>query len=464
MGVWLHIGPQRGFEPDFQKFQSLRYVWLVGLLLPFTPYRPSAPTPSPGFDLSPIMASPGNLCSWCNQVPFDPNILRGFKDETKWSLGPLSRIQRSDCPCCRLLRFTLFKDGSTIQIDWKAHAEVSLRLRRDPPLGYGPCFEVMAGGQLSLTLYFVKSQEQSDGLSDGDGAFCLMPNHGQTLDFARVRGWLSQCTSNHGTDCNGARWKAASALVEDNFPGLDVLRLIDVLNECVVQTRVLKPYVALSYVWGLAPNFRLTTWSEEEVTRQHGLRDYGYALPRTIRHAMAFVKGIGQQYLWCDALCLRQNDPEDVRRGVNAMDMIFERALLTVVAASGHDANSGLPGVEEGSRFMPRYPEDIVPGVQLDAYVELDQVMKYSVHSSRAWTYVTILWVRGSAWALRLLYKHAADFRKRSCPDVLFTSSTTKSISGAGPRHCSNSVILPWIAAKSLQEGPSLPCCHLPFT
>jgi hypothetical protein len=75
------------------------------------------------------------------------------------------------------------------------------------------------------------------------------------------------------------------------------------------------------------------------------------------------------------------------------MDMIYEKALLTIVAASGHDANGGLPGVEEGSRFMPRYPEEIIPGVQLDVYLDLDQAMSRSVYSSRAWTYVFILGV-----------------------------------------------------------------------
>jgi hypothetical protein len=119
-------------------------------------------------------------------------------------------------------------------------------------------------------------------------------------------------------------------------------------------------------------------------------------LPRTIRDAITLVKGICQQYLWCDALCLVQDDPDDVSRGVNAMDMIYEKALLTIVAASGRDANSGLPGVGEGSRLMPRYPEEIIPGVRLDAYVELDQVMIYSVHSSRAWTYVLVSGVTGS--------------------------------------------------------------------
>jgi hypothetical protein len=395
------------------------------------------------------MASPGRLCTRCNNIPFNPTTLRTLEDKTTWDLGTLSRIQRSNCACCRLVLFSLFKDASTRQKDESADTVVSLGLRPRSSLGRGPCFDVKTRGIPRLELFFVKGQDENN---EPDEAFCLLPNYGQRLDFGRVRGWLSQCASNHGGDCNAALSKTTSHLVEDNFPGLEFLRLIDVLNECIVESRVLKPYVALSYVWGLAPNFRLTTWSEEEVTRQYGLRDHRYALPRTIRHAIAFVKGIGQQYLWCDALCLRQNDPDDVRRGVNVMDMIFERALLTVVAASGHDANSGLPGVEEVSRFMPRHPEEIIPGVQLDVYIELDQVMKYSVHSSRAWTYAFIPWARPSVGACACLTNRTADFRKISCPDALSTLSTTRSISGAGPRHCSNSLILAWIVAWTVRN------------
>jgi hypothetical protein len=63
---------------------------------------------------------------------------------------------------------------------------------------------------------------------------------------------------------------------------------------------------------------------------------------------MTSVKGIGQQFLWCDALCLLQNDPDDVRRADNVMDMIYENALLTTVAAYGHDANGAAPWSRRG--------------------------------------------------------------------------------------------------------------------
>jgi hypothetical protein len=347
------------------------------------------------------MAGSGSLCTWCNNVCFDRKTLRTLEGGTTWDLGTIRRIQgnQSTCPFCRLVLFALAKDADVGSggIRGMPDTEVSLSWSTDSSLNDGPAFRVefrLVSGQIpSLELYFVKSAEES---YESDEAFCLLPNYGQALDLGRVRGWLSHCTRYHGGDCDAAPSETGSRRVDENFPGLKQLRFVDVLNECVVETELLEPYVALSYVWGLGLNFGLTTRNKDELTSQHALRGNVIELPRTIRDAIKLVKGIGQQYLWCDALCLVQDDPDNVSRGVNAMDMIYEKALLTIVAASGRDANSGLPGVGEGSRLMPRYPEEIIPGVRLDAYVELDQVMIYSVHSSRAWTYVLVSGVTGS--------------------------------------------------------------------
>jgi len=71
------------------------------------------------------------------------------------------------------------------------------------------------------------------------------------------------------------------------------------------------------------------------------------------------------RYLWVDALCLIQDDTEDLDRGVNAMDLIYERAWLTVVAACGHDANARLPGVQNGTRKASRNTVEIKPGAEI---------------------------------------------------------------------------------------------------
>ncbi len=74
---------------------------------------------------------------------------------------------------------------------------------------------------------------------------------------------------------------------------------------------------------------------------------------------MALAQKIGERYIWCDALCLIQNDPDDVDRGIKSMDLIYENAELTVVAACGHDANAGLPGVHKSTRMRPRFSWEI---------------------------------------------------------------------------------------------------------
>ncbi|KAI1154281.1 hypothetical protein F4825DRAFT_191375 [Nemania diffusa] len=69
------------------------------------------------------------------------------------------------------------------------------------------------------------------------------------------------------------------------------------------------------------------------------------------------------------------------------MDLIYENAELTIVAACGHDADAGLPGVHEGTRLGPTFSGEIIPGVELGGYMTLDQRMRRSMYSSRGWTF-----------------------------------------------------------------------------
>ena len=91
---------------------------------------------------------------------------------------------------------------------------------------------------------------------------------------------------------------------------------------------------------------------------------------------MVLTRHLGYRYLWVDALCLLQNDTGDLELGVNSMDLIYDRAWLTVVAACGNDANAGLPNTGE-----------IYPGVEVGIVKGLDTLLKKPVYNTRAWTY-----------------------------------------------------------------------------
>ena len=89
-----------------------------------------------------------------------------------------------------------------------------------------------------------------------------------------------------------------------------------------------------------------------------GLKRGDHRLPRTIQDAMAFVLGIGQRYLWVDALCIVQDDSNSKETQIKHMGSVYHAALFTIIA-SGRDADAGLPGVREGSRNEVQYLETV---------------------------------------------------------------------------------------------------------
>jgi hypothetical protein len=60
---------------------------------------------------------------------------------------------------------------------------------------------------------------------------------------------------------------------------------------------------------------------------------------------MAVVSSLGERYLWVDVLCIIQDDEKSKALFISQMDIVYHHALLTIVAMSGQDANSGLPGL-----------------------------------------------------------------------------------------------------------------------
>ena len=217
---------------------------------------------------------------------------------------------------------------------------------------------------------------------DTNDRYFIEPTTGAVLDATRVLRWISLCEQMHDEACRIPTHLAFA----DAFRGLRLLRLIDTEANCLAEKTNLEKYVALSYVWGSVPNFRLTTANRTALLAPCSLSKVYNRLPKTIKDTIILVRRLGCRYLWVDALCLLQNDTEDLGRGVNVMDLIYEHAWLTVVAACGHDANASLPGVQNGTRMASRNTVEIKPGVEMGVMTSLDTLLKNSVYNSRAWT------------------------------------------------------------------------------
>ncbi|KAF8860249.1 HET-domain-containing protein, partial [Acephala macrosclerotiorum] len=60
---------------------------------------------------------------------------------------------------------------------------------------------------------------------------------------------------------------------------------------------------------------------------------------------IAVVKGLGQRYLWIDALCIIQDDENNKSFQIQGMADIYSQSYLTIVALASENADSRLPGV-----------------------------------------------------------------------------------------------------------------------
>lgn len=66
------------------------------------------------------------------------------------------------------------------------------------------------------------------------------------------------------------------------------------------------------------------------------------SLPKTLRQAATLTMELGYEYIWIDALCIIQNDPEDWDMEGSKMHYIYQGAALTLSAAAGKDCAAGL--------------------------------------------------------------------------------------------------------------------------
>lgn len=117
--------------------------------------------------------------------------------------------------------------------------------------------------------------------------------------------------------------------------------------------------MALSYVWGSSPTVTLVKANKTSLLEPGSFRRL--QLPRTIADSMRLVDQLGLQHLWVDALCIIQDDADDQSYQIRNMSTMYSSAFLTIVAASGEDANAGLPGLDSSTRLYEQQEVVVLP-------------------------------------------------------------------------------------------------------
>lgn len=339
-----------------------------------------------------MCTSPAKLCPPCSSLglqrddferpPFEPEgrynslVLSG-------SVGYL-REQKNLCPLCYLILEALYKnegqsldeqdDDTQWEVTWSQNNQeydpdsseaedlygsgLYPRLKVEGSHG-DHCVQLM---DASTTKGFLRGRE--------------IP---ETIDPDMIKRWMERCAKLHGEDCK------QSFLRVGPHPASSMnLMVIDVNKKCLVNMPSGAKYVALSYVWGQA-NFLTTLRSNVSEFQEQGAFSK-IIPPRTIQDAIKLTEGIGFQYLWVDALCIVQDEDESKRLLISNMDAIYGHAALTIIAASGTNADAGLGGVKSRSAERQIPSRVMGPGWKLGVFTAFDAALMYSTHAKRGWT------------------------------------------------------------------------------
>lgn len=302
-----------------------------------------------------------------------------FENHEYLRLGTVTDVAaRRECPFCRIVTSaldigSLRMGGSDMYIMWDgSHAAFKVMVYPKPKelspsvLHLGVRI-VLCGGpdHPESTMYWAR-----------------IPNI-NGFDSSRVKLWLSMCEERHKSQCG-----LDTAKFETNMRSLGNhdFRLIDVQQECLVVPPLQSTYLALSYVWGQVEQLQLLKQSYAILTVPGSLARHRDLIPRTVRDAMYFVSLIGEKYLWVDAICLLQDDPQSMLSGIRSMNFIFQNALATIVAADGSNSRIGLQRLHSTLALNSKPVETIKPGLQLMAIGALDVYLARAKWFSRAWT------------------------------------------------------------------------------
>jgi Heterokaryon incompatibility protein (HET) len=203
------------------------------------------------------------------------------------------------------------------------------------------------------------------------GFWGAKPLENNNFRWRHARRWINECVDTHTTCPN-----------LDDLPKVPI-KVVDCQTRAIVPYRT-GQYIALSYVWGVGTG--LTADEAKQLTKSKVLPA---KVPQTIEDALKAVLYLGERYLWVDQYCISQYHAKEKEEQIGAMADIYGCALLTIVAL-GSNVDAGLEGVTSARKH---HQHSVSVGDQklVWAMPGLDECLRSSVWSTRAWTYQEVL-------------------------------------------------------------------------
>jgi hypothetical protein len=366
---------------------------------PNEPIHPLEPRKLSLWDRPQPRKKASKLCNTCERIEFDQFL--GEKMTAKILMGRWNRVwPRAGCPFCRLVIECVRQSGiepggdEPILLDNELTWQLTVYGPYKEAIGFSTFKDARATAKVTngKTAYsFVIYRNKTllghiQYIAEREPAhrrrfFGRRVNQDQ-VDFRLIRSWLPRCQRVHNRSCEEPG-EAAKRRPQ--------LRVIDTFTRKVISASPDCKYVALSYVWGRKAEGKHVELKEKDIYKDdfgHEYADLAEHVPQTIEDAMDVTREIGLRYLWVDALCIVQDSEKDKHRQIDRMDGIYNSAVLTIAAASGHHANAGLAGVSRLRDMSQRV--ELVGGLlfalPLPDYMSLESDPSL-FWNSRGWTY-----------------------------------------------------------------------------
>jgi hypothetical protein len=205
-----------------------------------------------------------------------------------------------------------------------------------------------------------------------------VPLDPEKINFDMITTWIKQCREEHTDVCSEPRPELPISCSTSSS-----IRVIDCLERRIVTLPSGSGYLALSYVWGQAQDVEKEAASQ----RSHPVGILPAILPKTIQDAMIVTLRLGFRFIWIDKYCIDQDTTEhEIMAQLASMDMIYQGALVTIVAAAGNDAAFGLPGVSDRHRLG--HPSFTINGrTWYSGFRDIYAPVLSSKWNTRGWTY-----------------------------------------------------------------------------
>lgn len=356
----------------------------------------------------PVLAN-SPLCETCSDLDLHQIFSEGVHSDCPIKLGILATIlsKKRTCGLCRLVSLVISRswclelhpteDLTSVEVRFYASC-CGYEDLNQLPQGVGPLptcahriyleaerpsaiHRMVMDKKIRLQMQ-LQMMEESAARFGRERAF-----HGRRVEtvvsMKRIKEWMRICEKEHGAKCADV-WRYSN--VHGRLP--QSARMIDVDQMAIVEASqdCIHRYVALSYVWGNVNTEYKTVSLNLAERRLRGALE-SVALPSTICDAIKVVRELGEKYLWVDALCIVQDNPDDRKIQIEKMHLIYGLAELTIVAAGGNYADASLPGLKPRSHQELQHIERIQSLSLAMPLRMLDETMAESVWNTRGWTY-----------------------------------------------------------------------------